>query len=91
MKNSVCSDHLPPAALHVPRLANGNLCKHILFVNLRVLRLQSDSPIVWQRALLDDEVGRRVCAVICDACSRVLLGCWPCRCTCVWLAVSVPR
>jgi hypothetical protein len=33
-----------------------NLCKHILFVMLRVLRLPVDEPLAWQRALLADEV-----------------------------------
>ncbi|GAB4820534.1 hypothetical protein N2152v2_007580 [Parachlorella kessleri] len=39
-----------------PDYLKGNLCKHILFVMLRVLRLPTDEPLVWQRALLTDEV-----------------------------------
>jgi hypothetical protein len=34
----------------------GNLCKHILFVMLRVLKLSTTNPLVWQRALLTQEV-----------------------------------
>lgn len=39
-----------------PDHAKGNLCKHILFVFLRVLRLSRDNPLVWQTALLASEV-----------------------------------
>lgn len=39
-----------------PDFARGNLCKHILFVMLRVLKLPTTDPLVWQRALLTDEV-----------------------------------
>ncbi|KAL6776045.1 hypothetical protein ACKKBG_A19580 [Auxenochlorella protothecoides x Auxenochlorella symbiontica] len=39
-----------------PDFLKGNLCKHILFVMLRVLGLKSSDPLVWQRALLTDEV-----------------------------------
>lgn len=38
-----------------PDHAKGNLCKHSLFVMLRVLRLAQDDPLVWQRALLKSE------------------------------------
>lgn len=38
-----------------PDFAKGNLCKHILFVMLRVLRISDDNPLVWQRALLTKE------------------------------------
>eukprot|EP00879_Flechtneria_rotunda_P028992 GHRR01031243.1.p1 GENE.GHRR01031243.1~~GHRR01031243.1.p1 ORF type:complete len:247 (+),score=58.84 GHRR01031243.1:121-861(+) len=39
-----------------PDHAKGNLCKHILFVMLRVLKLATDNPLVWQKALLTNEV-----------------------------------
>jgi uncharacterized Zn finger protein len=39
-----------------PDHAKGNVCKHILFTMLRVLRLPQDNPIVWQKALLTKEV-----------------------------------
>jgi hypothetical protein len=39
-----------------PDAAKGNVCKHYLFVMLRVLRLDRDNPLVWQKALLTDEV-----------------------------------
>lgn len=39
-----------------PDFGNGNLCKHILFVYLRVLRCPEDSPIICQSALLQDEL-----------------------------------
>jgi hypothetical protein len=46
-----------------PDHARGNVCKHILFTMLRVLRLAQDNPIVWQRALLTAEVRQpRPCA-----------------------------
>ncbi|CAL5225254.1 g8046 [Coccomyxa viridis] len=32
-----------------------NLCKHYLYVMIRVLRLREDDPLVWQRALLLSE------------------------------------
>lgn len=38
-----------------PDADRGNLCKHICFVMLRVLRLPRDSPLVYQRALLPSE------------------------------------
>ena len=41
-----------------PDHAKGNLCKHILFVFLRVLRLSRDNPLVWQTALLASEAHR---------------------------------
>ena len=34
----------------------GNICKHYLFIMLRVLRLDQTDPLVWQRALLKTEV-----------------------------------
>lgn len=39
-----------------PDFAKGNLCKHILFVMLRVLKLEPTNPLVWQRAYLTSEV-----------------------------------
>lgn len=39
----------------------GNLCKHYLYVMIRVLRLKDDDPLVWQRALLTSEA-EEVCA-----------------------------
>ena len=39
-----------------PDFQKGNLCKHYLFVMLRVLRLDHHDPLVWQRALLKAEV-----------------------------------
>ena len=31
-----------------PDFEKGNLCKHILFVMMRVLRLGHDNPLIWQ-------------------------------------------
>jgi hypothetical protein len=39
-----------------PDSARGNLCKHILFVYLRVLRCQPRSTIIIQKALLQEEL-----------------------------------
>jgi uncharacterized Zn finger protein len=39
-----------------PDHAKGHLCKHLLFVSLRVLKLDTQNPLVWQRALLTSEV-----------------------------------
>lgn len=39
-----------------PDAAKGNVCKHQLFVMLRVLKLDKENPAVWQRALLTAEV-----------------------------------
>lgn len=36
--------------------SQGNICKHILFVMLRVLHMSPDEPLVWQKALLSSEV-----------------------------------
>lgn len=38
-----------------PDFQKGNLCKHYLFVMLRVLRLDRSDPLVWQKALLKSE------------------------------------
>ncbi|CAI5467913.1 unnamed protein product [Closterium sp. Yama58-4] len=39
-----------------PDYGNGNLCKHVLFVLLRVLRVGEEDPRVWQRSLLSTEL-----------------------------------
>ncbi|GIL74514.1 hypothetical protein Vretimale_2209 [Volvox reticuliferus] len=39
-----------------PDFGKGHLCKHILFVMLRVLRQSPENPVIWQRALLTHEV-----------------------------------
>jgi hypothetical protein len=39
-----------------PDAERGNLCKHILFVYLRVLRCQSNSKIIIQKSLLQNEL-----------------------------------
>ncbi len=39
-----------------PDFAKGNVCKHQLFVMLRVLGLPPTEPLVWQAALLSHEV-----------------------------------
>ncbi|KAL0031719.1 hypothetical protein WJX79_003146 [Trebouxia sp. C0005] len=38
-----------------PDFQKGNVCKHYLFVMLRVLRLSESDPLVWQKALLKSE------------------------------------
>lgn len=47
-----------------PDHEKGNLCKHILFVMLRVLKLSTSNPLVWQKALLTTEV--RGCPAACS-------------------------
>merc|ERR1711939_527775 len=37
-------------------LQRGGLCKHVLFIWLRVLRCSSDDPRIWQKALLSQEL-----------------------------------
>ncbi|KAG0611057.1 hypothetical protein M758_7G111400 [Ceratodon purpureus] len=39
-----------------PDAARGNVCKHHLFVMLRVLKLPQSDPRVWQKALLSTEL-----------------------------------
>ncbi|KAI8851364.1 hypothetical protein BC829DRAFT_431324 [Chytridium lagenaria] len=39
-----------------PDSNKGNLCKHILFVKLKVLRISRESEQVWARSHLDDEL-----------------------------------
>jgi E3 ubiquitin-protein ligase ZSWIM2 len=36
--------------------ARGELCFHILFVLIKVLRVPSDNPIAWQLSLIDSEI-----------------------------------
>ena len=43
-----------------------NLCKHYLYVMIRVLRLREDDPLVWQRALLLSEVEEVSASPICS-------------------------
>ena len=38
-----------------PDSQKGNVCKHQLFIMLRVLKLPPTNPVVWQRALLPSE------------------------------------
>lgn len=40
-----------------PDHARGNLCKHILFIMLKVIGLDPGSPLVYQAAYLDEELG----------------------------------
>ena len=58
----------PPSAVYTVTLAQqpgctcpdfqrrGEPCKHMLFVMLRVLKLDSSNPLAWQKALLKQEV-----------------------------------
>ena len=39
-----------------PDFAKGHLCKHILFVMLKVLRVPGGSPLIYQKALLQTEL-----------------------------------
>ncbi|KAG2486731.1 hypothetical protein HYH03_014657 [Edaphochlamys debaryana] len=39
-----------------PDFSRGNLCKHVLFTMLRVLRRRTDDPLIWQAALTKSEV-----------------------------------
>ena len=39
-----------------PDFDNGHLCKHILFVMLKVLRVPQNSPLIYQKALLQAEL-----------------------------------
>lgn len=41
-----------------PDALKGEVCKHRLFVMLRVLGLDTNDPLAWQRVLLPDEVQR---------------------------------
>jgi SWIM zinc finger len=50
-----------------PDFAKGNVCKHQLFVMLRVLKLGKQNPAVWQRALLISEVRRAARRAVCAA------------------------
>jgi hypothetical protein len=65
-----CVPHMVPPALRAvynvtigrhpactcPDCGKGNICKHVLFVLLRVLHLPTNQPLVWQKALLPGEV-----------------------------------
>ncbi|RIB04945.1 hypothetical protein C2G38_2119549 [Gigaspora rosea] len=46
--------HLPNCTC--PDFQKGNLCKHILFVYIKVLRVQASSKLIFQRALLTKEL-----------------------------------
>jgi hypothetical protein len=39
-----------------PDFERGNLCKHVLFVFLKVLKVPPESPLIYQRALLQKEL-----------------------------------
>ncbi|CAM9475269.1 unnamed protein product, partial [Phaeothamnion confervicola] len=39
-----------------PDHGRGNVCKHILFVFLKVLKVRFDSPLIYQTALLQSEL-----------------------------------
>eukprot|EP00935_MAST-01C_sp_MAST-1C-sp1_P000209 g209.t1 len=54
-----------------PDHAKGNLCKHILFVLLKVARLPSSSPHVYQKALLNSEL-QEIFAFVSERHSNVL-------------------
>mmetsp|Transcript_20267 Transcript_20267/g.61541 ORF Transcript_20267/g.61541 Transcript_20267/m.61541 type:complete len:262 (-) Transcript_20267:47-832(-) len=41
-----------------PDFARGNLCKHILFVYLKVLKVSPQSELIYQKALLSTEVAQ---------------------------------
>lgn len=51
---SVVIQKLPSCSC--PDNARDKLCKHILFVFLRVLRVPSSNPVIWQKALLTSEL-----------------------------------
>ena len=66
---SVPTVHLTPACYAVykvtvsqqptctcPDAGKGNICKHLLFVMLRVLHLDNRDPVIWQRGLLSSEL-----------------------------------
>ena len=62
-----------------PDFAKGNICKHYLYVMLRVLRLRQDDPLVWQKALLLSEAEevstfRTACTAPSPACGQDLSG-----------------
>jgi hypothetical protein len=64
-----------------PDAAKGHVCKHILFVYLRVLKLSASNPIVWQKALLTHEVRGAQRSLQQQARVRRLTGCGaPCAC-----------
>ncbi|EIE26733.1 hypothetical protein COCSUDRAFT_59250 [Coccomyxa subellipsoidea C-169] len=71
-----------------PDAVKGNLCKHYLYVMIRVLRLDQNDPLVWQRALLTSEAnevlsgarstnrvdGVMAAAAVCTAYKRAAVG-----------------
>ncbi len=57
-----------------PDAARGNICKHRLFVLLRVLRRREDDPLLWQRALLEAEVRDLLSALPAAAAARDDVG-----------------
>lgn len=54
-----------------PDFAKGNICKHYLYVMIRVLRLRNNDPVVWQRALLLTEA-EEVTFPTCADCASVV-------------------
>jgi len=58
---TVTITHLPNCTC--PDFKKGNLCKHIIFVYLRVLRLKRDSAFIFQKALLSEEL----CSIFANA------------------------
>lgn len=48
--------HPDPKLPPTPVALQGNICKHTLFVLLRVLNMSPEDPLVWQKALLSSEV-----------------------------------
>ncbi|KAH9070539.1 hypothetical protein Ae201684P_002896 [Aphanomyces euteiches] len=61
---TVSIEHVPTCTC--PDFLRGNLCKHILFVYLKCLRVNASSPLVFQKALLTSEL-----RVIFESASRV--------------------
>ncbi|CAI5959494.1 unnamed protein product [Closterium sp. NIES-65] len=55
-----------------PDYGNGNLCKHVLFVLLRVLHVDEEDPRVWQRSLLSTELNELLDRI--DALERTTLA-----------------
>jgi hypothetical protein len=52
----ITSHHFTPPHLLASDFLRGHLCKHILFVLLKVLRVPPSSPLVFQKALLQEEL-----------------------------------
>ncbi|CAF3415559.1 unnamed protein product [Rotaria sp. Silwood1] len=51
---TVIITHIPSCTC--PDYAKGNLCKHIIFVLHRVLKVNRNSPLLYQQALLTNEL-----------------------------------